>query len=190
MTEIGKGFIGVDYGAKLAGTTSVCRAVDGVLGLEKSKPKANADQFLMDIFREYKPQWVFIDAPLSVPLAFSGKGTNFFFREADSELGAMSPMFLGGLTARAMNLKYKNPNIQFIETYPSQLVKHVALNENYRKDIDAFTGQLNSLLPLSFKAEALDWHMIDSALAWFTGYRFLNKMASSYGNKEEGVIWI
>jgi predicted nuclease with RNAse H fold len=190
MKALYKKFIGVDYGAKQAGTTAVCRAVDGFLCIEKSKPKADADRFLQHIIQHHAPQKIWIDAPLSLPLAYTGKGSDFFFREADRKLGAMSPLFLGGLTARAMNLSYKNPGIQFIETYPSYLVKHLALNESYKKDIQAFTERLNALLPLSVKNNPLDWHMIDSVLAWFSGYRFLNREASAYGNKEEGLIWI
>ena len=96
--------IGIDYGAKLAGTTAICFEQSGQLKIWQSEKKKDADKFVQESIKQLQPTTVFIDAPLSLPLAYFGEGENYFYRECDKILKGMSPMFLGGLTARAMRL--------------------------------------------------------------------------------------
>lgn len=128
--------VGIDYGSKLAGTTVLCWEQDGQLHYQQSEKKKDADQWLIQLIQELSPPEVFIDAPLSLPAAYHGKGEDFFYRDCDRELRAMSPMFLGGLTARAMKLRHllSPQQIVFQETYPAELVRNLPdLKECYLK---------------------------------------------------------
>ena len=116
---------GIDYGSKLAGTTVVTYDKDGKLYQKSSAKKQDADRMILSWVQSLKPDFVFIDAPLSLPAAYFGKGENYFYREADIELKAMSPMFLGGVTARAISLKkqIEAEGVEVFETYPGGLVR-------------------------------------------------------------------
>jgi predicted nuclease with RNAse H fold len=100
-----KKIVGIDYGAKLAGTTVAAWNENGSLHWKCSGKKQDADKWLEEKLLQLRPDLIFMDAPLSLPGVYSGQGTDYFYREGDRALGAMSPMFLGGLTARAMQLK-------------------------------------------------------------------------------------
>ena len=97
--------IGVDYGSKLAGTTVIAYNMGDGIRLERSKKNQDADQMIIDFVAEYNPQVIGIDAPLSLPGVYTGLVgfEDYHYRACDKALKAMSPMFLGGLTARAMN---------------------------------------------------------------------------------------
>ena len=97
---------GVDYGSKMAGTTVVAVARERQIDLLQSGRKQDADAWLLETAVAQQPDHIFLDAPLSLPGVYRhlpGR-SDYFYREADRELQAMSPMFLGGLTARAMQL--------------------------------------------------------------------------------------
>ena len=127
-------FIGVDYGSKLAGTTAISYLEEGKIRILQSKKKEDADQFLSELILRLSPKSIFIDAPLSLPAAYHNKGTDYFYRKADRDCKAMSPMFLGGLTARAMKLKAQHADRNFIEVYPAMLARVVLeLGEAYAK---------------------------------------------------------
>ena len=144
-----------------------------------------------------KPTAIFIDAPLSLPLAYFGKGDNYFYRDCDKVLKGMSPMFLGGLTARAMQLvhTYAPQSLPFHETYPAQIVKHylIDITEGYKKQkiyLADFCSILEQKLPYSLAIPPSNWHQVDSILAWWTGWRHQYGKVKIYGNKEEGLIYV
>ena len=173
---------------------------NGVLHVVQSEKKKDADAFIKQQINTLKPTQIFIDAPLSLPLAYFQKeqqdNPDFFFRKCDKTLCAMSPMFLGGLTARAMKLRhnYLNTNILFSETYPSYLVKTLFSDTLiYKKktvEIPEFLKLLISKLPFNLQDTPTNWHQVDGILAWLSGHRFLQGTALEIGEKEEGVIII
>ncbi|MCW8893152.1 MAG: hypothetical protein OQL18_07525, partial [Deltaproteobacteria bacterium] len=116
-------FVGIDFGARKAGTTAVCFLASERLLVVEATKGANADLFLQPQLENIKPQKVFIDAPLSLSGGYFAFGGDYMFRSCDRELGAMSPMFLGGLTARAIKLKSEFCRIEFIETCPRALAR-------------------------------------------------------------------
>lgn len=122
--------LGVDYGSKLAGTTAVCYLYsEGNAAFLSSRKGEDADKMLLDFVLKHGPANLFLDAPLSLPLAYfqgTAHGTDFFYRQCDRQLGAMSPMFLGGLTARAIKLSFelKNVGASVFETYPKWQALH------------------------------------------------------------------
>ena len=187
---------GIDYGSKLAGTTVITYEENGVLYQRSSDKKQDADQMILSSVRELKPGRVFIDAPLSLPAAYFDKGENYFYRKADIDLKAMSPMFLGGLTARAMHLKkqMEEEGIDVFETYPGALVRATPeLKSRYnKKDKTTIPEVLTCLLKMqsSLKLDIMpsNYHEIDSLLAWYSGYRHAKGTSRRVGDIKEGLI--
>ncbi|MEM9918933.1 MAG: DUF429 domain-containing protein [Bacteroidota bacterium] len=186
--------IGIDYGSKMAGTTVVCWLGPEGLQWQQSTKKQDADQFILQLATQLQPKRVFIDAPLSLPEAYHKQGDDFFYRQCDRQLKAMSPMFLGGLTARAMKLRHqlKASDILCHETYPGGLVRQLpSLQEHYlkkQKMNPAFLQSLRILLPSPMAVLPTNWHQADALLAWFSGYRYGQKEAQTIGKASEGLI--
>jgi len=189
--------LGIDYGAKLAGTTAICFEEAGQLYILQSEKKKDADKFIQQTIEKLSPTAVFIDAPLSLPIAYFGEGDNYFYRECDKVLQGMSPMFLGGLTARAIKLSkpYEKNGIPFYETYPAQIVKHylVDITEGYKKQkvfLANFSEVLENKLPYKLATIPTNWHQVDSILAWWAGWRYTNGKVKIYGKEKEGLIYV
>jgi len=192
-----KTIIGIDYGSKLAGTTVVARAENGKVHFAQSMKNKDADQFILDQLHSVEPLAIFLDAPLSLPAAYFGRGEDYFYRSADRALKAMSPMFLGGLTARAMRLKQKliKCGHQVLEVYPGGLARQIGLpKDQYKKQkvhLPAVLNLLTTQIPIKFvKSDLITWHHVDALLACWTGLRYFLGEAESFGNEEEGEIWI
>jgi predicted nuclease with RNAse H fold len=188
---------GIDYGSKLAGTTAI--AAHGAAGLEfrQSKPKQDADRFILDWALEFQPMHIFLDAPLSLPGVYRDMEDcrDYFYRQGDRQAGAMSPMFLGGLTARAMQLAHELAarGIRCHEVYPAQLARILGLDlAVYKKDaayLPAITQDLAALLPGRPPLPPLpSWHQVDALLALLSGFRFLRGEHLVFGDEAEGII--
>jgi len=188
-------FIGVDYGSKLAGTTAVCFKKENQFHFYQSEKKKDADAFLEKIVAELQPNSIFLDAPLSLPGAFFNQSDDFFYRKGDRVVKAMSPMFLGGLTARAMRMKsiFSKKEIEVIEVYPSQLLKVLFPEKIFKKKgykIGEIYELMKGLIPNLPKAIPPNSHQLDALLSWYSGFRYFEKTAIFYGEKEEGGIWV
>ncbi len=191
------GIAGVDYGSKLAGTTAIS-FIDrnGDLQCLQSEKKQDADQWLLERMGEHMIQSVFIDAPLSLPIRYStGKGDEFFYRKGDKELSAMSPMFLGGLTARSMKLadQLKKERVECHEIYPGDLARHLNLKSiGYKaKGLGDCLKQISSvdeLGELASRQQISNWHRFDSLLALIIAKAFTQGNAQKIGDAEEGQI--
>ncbi|MDC1069063.1 hypothetical protein OAQ99_07880 [Candidatus Kapabacteria bacterium] len=181
--------IGIDFGSKLAGTTAVSFLLDGKINIRQSQKKKDADLFLKNIIEELKPTKVFIDAPLSLPGVYfdNSKFSNYFYRKCDIEAKAMSPMFFGGLTARAIKIKDKYPNIEFYETYPKKASTNILGNEYKKMKVDEIKT-IFSNQKLVFSNQLLNFHQIDSVLCWIVGNNFINGIKNTIGD-EEGEIY-
>jgi predicted nuclease with RNAse H fold len=190
---------GVDFGSKLAGTTvlaSPCFAPQ----LMRSRKGADADAFLLDTLIGQGVQFVFLDAPLSLPGVYLSqpKYQDFLFRVGDRQLGAMSPMFLGGLTARAMRLKslLEAAGIQVFETYPAAQAKRLGLHAlGYKKSKEALPMVVGCLAPAMeplgfFFDQITSWHDVDALLALLAAVRWSKGEAEFWGNESEGGIWV
>lgn len=190
--------MGVDYGSKLAGSTAAAMVDNEKLQIWQSARGQDADDFLLKLILEKRPATVFIDAPLTLPKVYGQlpytSGADFFYRTCDREVQAMSPMFIGGLTARAIKLRtiLAEHGIAMLETYPTQLA-HVLLpqEKGYKKDLatlPVIAQLLQDLLAYTFELPPRDWHQFDALLAWYSGYRHLNGEAILYGEAQEGRI--
>lgn len=189
---------GIDFGSKLAGTTVIAFLKEKELHWVQSLKKQDADAMIRK-FIEAHPQIndVYIDAPLSLPSALIGnKEGNYFYRESDRLLKAMSPMFLGGLTARAIQLKHQlETSVNIYEVYPGGLIRNnEVLKDNYIKKnlekLPSFTEQLINLLPFPLAKRPSNWHQVDSLLAWFIGWKHQHGDHQAFGNEKEGQIFI
>lgn len=191
-------FAGIDYGSKLAGTTVIAALnAQQTIQFFASEKKKDADQFILQWAIKVQPQQVFLDAPLSLPGVYANTNNyaDYFYRQADRAVRGMSPMFLGGLTARAMQLRAKlaSQSIEVTEVYPSQLVDILNLDRNlYKKQpahIPTILAEIASLLPYSIDFKSITtWHHVDALLAFLSGYRFANGQHQRFGNPEEGEI--
>jgi uncharacterized protein len=191
-------FMGVDYGSKLAGTTAAAMVQNGQIELWQSARGQDADDFLLKLVLAKRPATVFIDAPLTLPNVYSQvpytSGADFFYRACDREVQAMSPMFIGGLTARAIKLRttLAESGIAVFETYPTQLARLLLPDEKgYKKDLAALpviAQLLQDQIRYSFAQSPADWHQFDALLAWLSGYRHLSGEAKLYGDAQEGRI--
>ncbi|MDZ7775058.1 MAG: hypothetical protein U5L09_05310 [Bacteroidales bacterium] len=189
--------IGVDYGSKYAGTTVVAMFDDNKVVFKQSKVKANADNFLSKLIKNQLPEHVFIDAPLSLPGVYCKPDnySDYFYRQSDREAGAMSPMFLGGLTARAIQLKnqFSETKIFFKETYPGGLANELYLKEmGYKKQISHCDDLMRFLEDFSgFNVEkniVLTWHHVDALLTLVSAKRYFSGEHNVLGDPEEGQI--
>ena len=183
--------LGIDYGSKLAGTTVICFEKNSQLHFLQSEKKQDADIFLRKNILELKPSKIFMDAQLSLQGVYQKNGDDYFYLKCDREVNAMSPMFLGGLTARAMKIRASFPEIPFYEIYPAHLVR-ILFSDNpfYKKDLNSFSQILESQLPVGLSAHPCNWHQVDAVLAWFSGWRFKNNTAIIFGEENEGIICV
>ncbi len=190
-------FAGIDFGARFAGTTAITYFEEGKLITIQSEKGWDTDVWLRNFIASYQFQLLYIDAPLSLPKAYYEEGSDFNYRRADRDLNAMSPMFLGGLTARAMSFNHfvKQSGIKCKEVYPAGYVRSVdILKDLYnKKDQSSLINVLqflNQILPFSLYADPINYHQLDSLICWWIGYRHLSDAAIPYGDLSEGLIWI
>ena len=190
---------GIDYGKKLSGNTVICQKKGSEVNFFKVGINQDADQFILDHMHKHQPDVIFIDAPLSLPAAFYDpeKHDNYFFRRCDQELGAMSPMFLGGLTARAIRLKtiIEKQGIIIRETYPKALARRMGLKEQgYRQGKEHISGcidRLEEIAHLEVDHGALQsWHHLDALLALVSAIRFEQSLGFTFGDAGEGLIYL
>ena len=107
-------------------------------------------------------------------------------------LKAMSPLFLGGLTARAMKLKHNlRHSTQFYEVYPGAAIRNqpsLAVHYNKKKaPTEDLMHALQRVVPYSFEIDNL--HQFDAIVAWDIAYRFRKGKAMTAGEKSEGIIY-
>ncbi len=188
-------FIGLDFGAKMAGTTAITFLKNDSISSIQTIKNQDADVFLKEQISFLKPNQIFIDAPLSLPGVYAQPNVypDFFYRACDKELAAMSPMFLGGLTARAMQLQSKFPAIEFHETYPAHKVKLLGIKElGYKTDvanIPVIISHLKERYSVTINHNTYNsWHAVDSLLAYLSGLDHQHKKAIIIGDKNEGQI--
>lgn len=190
--------MGVDYGSKLAGTTTAAMLQNGELHVWQCAKDTDADKWLQELISDQKPGVVYIDAPLTLPKVYSKEvhtpDSDFFYRAADREVQAMSPMFIGGLTARAIRLRtiLAAKGVAMLETYPSALVRLLLPQlQGYKKDsasLVTYFEALQELIGYKVHNTPQNWHQLDAILCWISGNRHNDKQAILYGDSSEGRI--
>ena len=164
---------------------------------KSSKHQEDADKFISELLLVLKPELVFLDAPLSLPGKYVDREQydDYFYRAADKELGAMSPMFLGGLTARAMKLRdyLEKAGMKVFETYPSYKAKLLELpKDKYKKDekhILELAQSVAKKFEININFDQIEnWHYFDALLAFVAGVRYVKNNHQIFGNEKEGLI--
>ena len=190
--------IGIDYGSKIAGTTVISILQDGKISIQQSEKKGDADAFLHNILSTIPPAIIGFDAPLSLPGIYRGLPdcNDYFYRAGDKILKAMSPMFLGGLTARAMQLKAKLELLghEVYEIYPAKIQEKIKLDSAIYKKDNTYLADAEMIvlknLNVNQKIEVKNWHQLDSLLALLGAQRISENKAEIFGNESEGQIFI
>lgn len=195
-------WIGIDYGSKTSGNTVICHH-DGQVLQFYDADRRDADAFIIRFIEQPQSssiQHVFIDAPLSLPGVYTRQQgcTNFHYRQCDMALKAMSPMFLGGLTARAMELRQTLTTkhaLSVYEVYPKALAQLELKNQYHKKlakiDFPNLCDLLTSKYPsVLFNEYPRHQHQFDSLLAWLSGYRFIHHQHQIIGEPSEGQVVI
>lgn len=186
-----KVLMGIDFGAKLAGTTAIAYNLEKVLHIEQSRKGEDADAWLFQRIQEIHPEVMILDAPLSLPGVYQGQGSDYFYRQCDRELQAMSPMFLGGLTARAMKLN-ASLSQRMIEGYPSAFVRYrlgVEWVEAYKhKDQGQFLQNAQVFQSGFQHPEPQNRHQTDALICFFMALHYHHGTHFSVGDPAEGQI--
>lgn len=186
---------GIDFGSKLAGTTVFAWFDGHKVQLLQSAKVQDADASLEKWVAEKQIRQIFMDAPLSLPGVYTGEGSDYFYRAGDRELGAMSPLFLGGLTARAMRLAagWRKVGLEVFEAYPGALWKEIGDKKlAYKKELGELPG-CTALLQQHWKVklpEVANWHQFDALLALTTGLRYGKGEVRIFGDPREGSIHV
>ncbi len=184
--------IGIDFGARSSGNTAVCYLDGGLFRFLRPAKDTDGDAWLESTVVDLRPQVIYIDAPLSLPAVYAGRGEDFFFRLADHQAHGMSPMFLGGLTARAMRLAalWTEQGIAVHETYPAALIRHAweGLKVEPRKAIPKHKLSVMSGMIAMPPPTPADRHEADAWLCWVIGHRHQRGEAIIYGREKEGLI--
>jgi predicted nuclease with RNAse H fold len=191
--------MGIDYGNKFSGTTVICYNYFHQVYFLSSSKNADADTFILSEAAQIKPDLVFMDAPLTLPGIYRLRNgyRDYFYRECDREMQAMSPMFLGGLTARAIKLKDQliQSGFRVFETYPRRMLDIFSLPVDYykqkRKDLDWMLDMFTKNTEISLNKKAIiSWHHLDALLAFLSGMRYLNGESLIFGKDDEGLVYI
>lgn len=188
-----KNILGIDYGGKTTGNCALAYIENGrIISVQIPKTK-NPDSEIKKFILNHSIDLVFIDAPLSLPIAYTNPklGNNFHYRQADLETKAMSPMFLGGFTARAMALKSNIETAIVKETYPKQFLKTYGLGYTEATAKATLKIALNKTESnFSIKTNISTKHQFDAILALCSALRYVNGLCTTYGNEREGLIYI
>ena len=190
---------GIDYGSRLSGKTVVAFLHDNLeVKFHSTLKGEDADLAVKQIMKIRPVAIVCIDAPLSLPGVYCGLpgSDDYFFRQCDRLTGAMSPMFLGGLTARAMKLKatMENTDIKVYEAYPGFMARNMNLGALGYKKEKKFLGKCIHQLGDQFDGvvdhrEVSSWHHFDALLALVTAVKIANGKAMAIGDPNEGLIY-
>lgn len=192
---------GVDFGSKLTGTTVIAIYQESRVMFMDVAKGVDADAFIINAADHFKPSHVFIDAPLSLPGVYKNIDgcDNYHFRHADLDLKAMSPMFLGGMAARAMQLKQQleDKKIKVFETYPKIIANRFGLAaKGYKGSSQGLkccrthlTERFHDGVSISAK-DITTWHHLDALMALMSAMNFEQGCAETFGNEDEGLIII
>jgi predicted nuclease with RNAse H fold len=149
------------------------------------------------MIRDISPEWIGIDAPLTLPL---GKEGNYNTRLCDRELAkfgvpALPPALLGSLTFRGVHLAkiLKEEGYSFIEVYPRATERILKIRVQGKKPSLKWRQNLQNGLSLlikgipSPKEKLFSAHILDAILCAYTAYCRAKGEYEEVGD-EEGVV--
>ena len=191
--------VGINYGYKYSGTTVICYNTYNEVRFILSSKNSDADGFIMNEILHIDPDIILIDAPLSIPGVYKHINgyADYFFRKCDSEMKASSPMFMGGLTARAIGLKKQlnDFGFQVFETYPRKTLELLSLPVQIYKhglaDLEWMLDIFMKTVSITLNKKLITtWHHFDSLLAFFSGLRYISQESKVFGKADEGLVYV
>jgi uncharacterized protein len=197
MSLGGERFCGIDYGTKMSGNTALAYLDNIGIHVLQCPKNTDADQWITTQVTLLNLQKIYLDAPLSLPGGYLGFNDQFHYRACDLELSAMSPMFLGGLTARAIALSkgLEKLKITSYEVYPGGFIRmHSTLQDAYHKKDSSTVAKMvesfSRMFHFPIQTPIENYHQVDALICWWIGYRHTQGLAKAYGDEKEGQIWI
>lgn len=185
---------GIDFGARRSGNTAIAISVNQEVKFHQAEKGEDADAWIDDLMEKLPPEIIAIDAPLSLPSGWCGGIGDLFYRQCDKEMKAMSPLFLGGLTGRAVRFKrgLKATKIKVIECYPKGFVNHLLKGEypEINEGVETILEKLPDEIHLKVNKGPENEHQLDALMALVVAFRFRAQKAESHGKYGEGLIWI
>ena len=188
--------LGIDLGNKGSGNTAFCFLSKSTLQFKQTKKGEDELSVIFHILKKHPIKLVSIDAPLSFPGVYfhKHKFTDYQYRECDKLCKAMSPMFIGAFTARAIQLKniLEENKIEVIEVYPKKLAEILDLKKDYplKREQDVpmeLVKKIKKIAPYPVK-KTTSMHQFDSLLCWLSAHRYIHSHHEEFGNKNEGII--
>ncbi|MCK9151501.1 DUF429 domain-containing protein [Methanobacterium alcaliphilum] len=199
--------LGIDLAAKCENSTGFAVIDKKTMFIGTVLP----DSELLDIVDLYKPEFIAIDAPLSIPsgrccLEKECKCSAYgHFRQSDKKMrqyGGVLPLTFHGmklLTLRAIELKEKlkisHPSVKIIETHPRTCQKVFGLDKEVKNIFDHLNSffQLQKFVKINKKINLKSWtevtqHEIDGALAALSALYYVNGKFHELGDPGEGTI--
>lgn len=188
---------GIDFGGKMSGTSVIAVPGQTTIRLFNCEKNEDADKFLLDIIQQKKIRCVFLDAPLTLPGIYRGLPTteDYFFRESDQKLKSVSPMLMGGLTARAMKFSsvLRKSGIECYEVYPPAFISRMKLNAmGYKKEteqIPEISEKISGIIGLPLMHELNTWNEVDALIGLAIGKLFQQNKAELCGTMDEGIVY-
>jgi predicted nuclease with RNAse H fold len=196
--------VGIDFGSQLAGTTAIAFLNGDEVKIRQSDKGKSADVFVQNQLKELPVgSLIGIDAPLSLPEVYSKEALDlveepdFHYRQCDKEVKAMSPMFLGGLTARAMKLSHnlQQKGLKTFEVYPKMVFQNSIQNRGgYKKKWNRelalkWVKELEQKYVFHLQSNLENWHQFDAILALTATINIYRGDAQKIGEENEGVIY-
>ncbi|MFN4233298.1 MAG: hypothetical protein ACK4IK_00680 [Bacteroidia bacterium] len=188
--------LGIDLGNKKSGNTAMCYLFNNTLQFIQPKKGQDEVSEILKIIEQKHIQLIGIDAPLSLPGVYFNKVefNDYQYRLCDKECKAMSPMFIGAFTARAIELKnlLESKGISVIEVYPKKLSEIMDIQKYYPlKKVsnvpDKLIEEIKDTIPFNIK-NISNMHQFDALLCWLSTYRYIHQKHEVFGNKKEGLI--
>lgn len=193
---------GINFSSKLSGNTVICLLSKNKIFFIDVDEDVDADIFIYNAAKHFQPEIIFLNAPLSIPGVFRSVNSccDHQYRQADKEICGISPMIIGGVTARAMELKQKLEsefNTKVYETSSkAQAENYGLLTKGFkcgRKELLECRFEITSHLDKNLMINCQDiksWDHLNALLSLITAIRFVNGEAHTHGISEEGVIYV
>ncbi|MEA3485964.1 MAG: DUF429 domain-containing protein [Candidatus Aerophobetes bacterium] len=156
-----------------------------------------SDDEIRKRIKDISPEWIGIDAPLTLPL---GKEGNYNTRLCDRELAkfgvsTLPPALLGSLTFRGVHLAkiLKKERYSFVEVYPRTTERILKMKVQGKKPTLKWRQSLQNGLSLLIKAipspreKLFSAHILDAILCAYTAY-CRNRGEYEQVGDEEGIV--
>ena len=185
--------LGIDLGGRTTNKTAVSlldsenRSVEVYSSEDVGRVTAKIDANFINFVNNLNADIIGIDAPLSLP---DFTKPDYLYRKADKVAGALSPMTIGEITARAIYLSHIF-NAEIFEVYPKSILKlHNLPSTGYKNDPSKLIMIIEAIKQ-KYSIEIIDFPLtgdnVDSVLCAVVLIHYLEGNYEMYG-EENGFI--